>query len=183
MIYGAGTIASLGSTKPQGTWNLTFNPDGQISLVEPNGGVTNFALPPDAVTKFSGSVYAYFGIQPNQLTSLGQSATLSHLQITGVSTPIDEPFANPALDTSLWEIVAEDPTGAVVVPPDAKYFINWTLPDTGYATEVTFDLDSGGWFSLPVTSSQIAGLRRGLLLQSLLPASDTGNYFFRLTKP
>src|SRR5262249_9204828 len=96
MIYGSGTIAGIAAPSPLGTWNLTFDPGGQISLTTPNGAVTNFSMPADAVNLFKGSAYAYFGVQPNQLTNIGQSVTFTHLQISGVSIPIDEAFTGPA---------------------------------------------------------------------------------------
>jgi hypothetical protein len=184
MIYGSGTIAGLGAPAIRGTWNLTFDPSGTITLTAPNGANTNFSLPPDALTLFSGPAYAYFGIQPNQLTSIGQSATFARLSISGVSTPIDDAFRGPALDSATWEVVAENTAGIVAIPPDAPFWLTWTLPDRDFILQYAEDLafDPIGWSDLALTTLQIGDLRRGLVLRSQLPPGFTENYFFRLIK-
>jgi hypothetical protein len=184
MIYGSGTIAGIGSATIRGTWDLTFDPSGAITLTAPNGANTNFAMPPEAVALFSGSTYAYLGIQPNQLSSIGQAATIARLQITGVPTPIDDSFSGPALDTATWEIIAENAAGITQVPSGAAFWLSWTLPDRDFVTQMTEDLngDVGTWNDFPLTGTQIGDRRRVLVLQSQLPLNFTGNYFFRLIK-
>jgi hypothetical protein len=145
--------------------------------------MTNFVMPPEAVSLFSGSLYAYFGMQPNSVANIGLAGTLGHIQITGVATPIDEGFATATLDPSIWEVSAENPPGVVPVPPDALFWLNWTLPDVGFRLQTTFNLsNSNMWSDLAISSTQIGPRKRILVLPSSLPASDTGNYFFRLIK-
>lgn len=182
MLYGSGTIAVIGSPQVKGTWNLTFNPGGEISLSAPNGSYTNFSMPPDAVTLFNGPAYAYFGVQPNQQTSIGQAAVFGHIQISGVSSPIDETFPNPTLDSGTWEISAEDPLGFAVAAPDALFWLAWTLPDTGYRLQITDDLGVTGWADFSPAKGQIGDFRRSVVRQSNLPTSGTGNYFFELLR-
>ena len=155
MLYGSGTIAVIGSPQVKGTWNLTFNPGGEISLSAPNGSYTNFSMPPDAVTLFNGPAYAYFGVQPNQQTSIGQAAVFGHIQISGVSSPIDRNFPNPTLDSGTWEISAEDPLGFAVAAPDALFWLAWTFPDTGYRLQITDDLGVTGWADFSPAKGQI----------------------------
>jgi len=183
MIYGAGTIAGIGSTTIRGTWDLVFDPSGTITLTTPNGTSTNFSMPPEAVALFSGPAYAYFGIQPNQLTSIGQSATLARIQITSVSVPIDDSFPGP-LDTATWQVIAENPAGVTTIPPDAAFWLSWNLPDRDFVPEVIEDLGSGfaTWADFPLTATQIGDRRRAVVLTSQLPINFTGNYFFRLVK-
>lgn len=182
MLYSNGTIAGLGAPSVRGTWDLTFDPAGTITLTAPNGANTNFSMPSEAVTLFGGSAYAYFGIQPNEFVNVGQAATLPRLQITGVPTPIDDSFTAPALDFATWEIIAENAAGVVPIPPDTAFWLTWTLPDRDFVPQVAEDLsfDGLGWNDFPLTASQIGDRRRALVLQSQLPPNFTGNYFFRM---
>ena len=185
MLFGNGTLAAIGSPQIRGSWNLTFNPSGEIILTTPSGASTNFTMPPDAVSLFSGSTYAYFGAQPNSFGAIGQSLTLAHLQVTGVGNPIDETFSAPTLDPNLWQVIAEDTAGLIPVPPDAVFWVTWTLPDRGFTSQVVDDFQlaiDGLWSDFPLMSTQIGDLKRALILQSQLPPSFTGNYFFRLVK-
>jgi hypothetical protein len=183
-FYGAGTIGVVGSSTPIGTWNLTFNPSGDITLTSPSGGMTNFAMPPDAAALFSGPAYAYIGVQPNQMANIGQSALIERVQITGVTTPIDETFPTTTLDPR-WQIIAPDASAAVPVPADAAFWISWTLPDRNYIMkwfdDINMPLDL--WNDYPVTGVQIGSRKKALILQSQLPVSGTGNAFFVLVKP
>jgi hypothetical protein len=183
MIYGSGTIAGIGAPSVLGTWNLTFNPSGEITLTTPSGTSTNFMMPPDDVNLFAGPAYAYFGNQPNQTANIGQSALFGRFQITGVETPIDESFTTAVLDPNTWQVIAEDPAGVVPVPPDALLWLTWTLPAIGFVPQVTDKLVSPAWTDLSVTTRQISGLQRAVVLSSDLPMSATGSYFFRLVKP
>jgi hypothetical protein len=182
MIYGSGSIAGLGAPSIRGTWELSFDPAGLITLTAPNGANTNFSMPPDAVALFNGSTYAYFGIQPNQLTSIGQSATFARLRISGVPTPIDDAFSGPALDAATWEVIAENAAGVVAVPPEAPFWLTWSLPDRDFVPQYSEDLsfDPIGWNDFALTTTQIGDRRRALVLRSQLPPTFTENYFFRL---
>lgn len=185
MIYGSGTIAGIGAPSIRGTWSLTFDPAGPITLTAPNGANTNFSMPSEHLAPFNGPAYAYFGIQPNRPANIGQSATLARLQITGVPTPIDDTFSGPGLDTATWQVVAENVAGVVTVPPDATFWMTWTLPDRDFVFQVAEDLnfDLSGWADFPLTATQIGDRKRTVVLSSQLPPNFTGNYFFRMIKP
>jgi len=184
MIFGSGTIATIGSASALGTWNLTFNPDGQISLTSPSGANTNFSMPPDAVSRFTGPAYAYLGIQPNNLPAIGQSATINNFAITGVPIPIGETFGGVTLDSDTWQIIADDVTGVVLVPFDALLWISWSLPDSGFGLQYFTDLNyPGDAVNYPGTGVQIGDRKRRLIRNGDFPASPTGNYFFRMIKP
>jgi hypothetical protein len=182
MLYGSGVLAAIGSSQVKGTWNLTFNPDGEISLSNPTGSYTNFFMPSDSVALFSGSAYAYFGVQPNQLASIGQAVTFGQIQISGVASPINDPFQDGILDGATWEIAAQDPSGIATVAGDALCWVNWTLPDTGFQLQVTDDIGFHAWSGLSASKSQIGDFRRVVIRQSAVPASATGNYFFQLLR-
>lgn len=182
MIYGSGTIAGIGAPSIRGTWSLTFDPAGLITLTAPNGANTNFSMPAEHLAPFNAPAYAYFGIQPNQPGNIGQSATLARLQITGVPTPIDDDFSGPGLNTTIWQVVAEDVAGLVTVPPDAAFWLTWTLPDRDFVVQVAEDLnfDLSDWNDFPLTGTQIGNRKRTVVLNSQLPPNFTGNYFFRM---
>ncbi|HUR45924.1 MAG TPA: hypothetical protein VMZ27_08640 [Candidatus Saccharimonadales bacterium] len=184
MLFGAGTIASIGTPDVRGTWNLTFNPDGQISLTAPGGANTNFTMPPDAVSLFSGPAYAYLGVQPNVLSSIGQSAVIRSFYITGVATPVGETFGGLSLDPDTWEKIADDTSGLMVLPLDAALWLSWTLPDKDFSLQYFEDITyPGDAIAFSGTGVQIGDKKRLLLRQQDLPASSTGNYFFRMVKP
>jgi hypothetical protein len=181
-LYNTGSIASVGSSTVIGTWNLTFNPSGDISLTSPSGGSTNFTMPTAAVALFNGPLYAYFGIQPNNPANYGLGATLGRVQIGGgVATPIDDDFSSGLLNPA-FEVVAQHPGGVIPVASDALLWLTWSLPDLGYSAEVT-DTVTGPWGQLSVPAVQMFARKRALVRWVDAPGNVTGNYFFRLVKP
>jgi hypothetical protein len=182
-----GTLASIGSAQVKGKWSLTFSNDTSATITTPQGSSTNFALPTDSAALFAGSLYAYFGVQPNQPGNINQSALLTHVSINGVATPIDESFAgvqnDPSrpldLDPQIWERVAENAPGIVLVPAGAAYWVNWSVPATGFNLQASPDLQS--WTDVAVTPTQIGNQMRTLLSSGDLPAGKSA--FFRVVKP
>ncbi|MDB6034797.1 MAG: hypothetical protein JWM16_5135 [Verrucomicrobiales bacterium] len=184
MLFGSGTLATVGSTTVKGTWNLTFNPDGQISLASPSGLTTNFTLPADAVTLFSGPLYAYFGIQPNNAPAIGQAVTITQFQITGVAIPVGETFIGGSLNPDSWEKVADDAGGIIPVAQDAICWINWSLPDKDFTLQYQDGLIAPStWRPVVGSAAQIGDRRRLLLRAGNAPLSQTGNMFYQLLKP
>ncbi len=183
-----GSLAGIGSAQVKGTWKLTFQNDTNVTLTTPGGSSTNFALPAAAAALFSGPLYAYFGVQPNQSANINQSAVLTRIQISGVATPIDESFAgvqsDPSkpldLDPLVWERVAENAPGIILVPPGSPYWINWSVPATGYQLQVSPTLTSGSWSDAGVTPTQIGNQIRSLVTSTNLPTGRSA--FFRLVK-
>jgi hypothetical protein len=195
MIYNAaatngsvGTLASIGAPQMTGTWSLTFSNDTSVTVSGPAGVSTNFDLPPEAAALFAGPLYAYFGVQPNQLASINQSALFSNVQITGVENPINENFAGVTnqtqttvnLDPTIWERVAEDAAGVALVPPDSTYWVNWTVPAAGFKLQVSPTLGNATWTDVTAPATQIGNLMRTAVGASSLPNSNSA--FFRLVK-
>lgn len=184
MTYGEGTLATVGSPSPNGTWSLTFNNDTDGTLTAPGGATVSFSLPAEAAAKFADPLHLYVGSQPNQIANIGQSVRVSRFQVTGVSTPIEDEFAGP-LDAAIWQIAAGDPAGIVTVPGGFDYWLNWTLPDDGFSVEFApGNLADGIW--LPVTGLttpvQIGGRKWALLPNDLQPFPGEG-FFYRMSKP
>lgn len=184
MIYGAGTLASLGSPTPNGTWGLTFVGNTSVTMTAPNGSTTNFALPSDAAALFADPLHVYVGAQPNQLANIGQSVTVKRLQVTGVTTPIDDEFSGP-LNDAIWQIAAGDAAGIVTVPTGYSYWLNWTLPDDGFSFEYApGNLADGIWVPVDgMTPPVQIGSRRWSLLPGNLVPFDGEGFFYRMVKP
>jgi hypothetical protein len=188
MLYNAdssagpvGTLAGIGSPSALGTWSLTFSNNTSVALASPSGTSTNFNLPADSAALFADPMYVYVGVQPNNLNNIGQSVTLSRIQITGVAAPLDDKFTGPTLDADTWQVAAEDPTGVVAVPPDSIYSLSWTLPDTGFVVQAGPLLVPASWGDPGLTNLfQIVNRRRVLVPSSSLPGTNSG--FFRLIK-
>ena len=174
-------MAGIGSPSALGTWSLTFSNNTSVALASPSGTSTNFIMPADSAALFADPMYVYVGVQPNNLNNIGQSATLSRIQITGVAAPLDDKFTGPTLDADTWQVAAEDPTGVVAVPPDSIYSLSWTLPDTGFVVQASPLLVPASWGDPGLTNFfQIVNRRRVLVPSSSLPGTNSG--FFRLVK-
>lgn len=181
-----GTLGGVGSTTPLGTWTITFKTETEVTLTSPDGSTSDITFPAESAALFANPLYAYFGIQPNQLSNIGQSAVFGRVQITGVPTPIDDTFVGVPpegggpnqLDPAVWQVAAEDPAGVVLVPVDSAWWAWWTLPANGFVLQQNGTLNGPTWQENTTPPIQV-GARRGVLL----PASNEASSFFRLTKP
>ena len=114
---GVGTLASLESPSPLGTWSVTFRNDTNVTLTAPDGVSTNFFFPDAATVQelFGNPLTAYVGCQKQGANNDGQLCVLSRVQIGGItaSPAIDERFSGPALnsdpDHPKWRVVAAVP--------------------------------------------------------------------------
>ena len=172
-----------------GTWSMTFLNDTNVTVMAPNGASTNFALPPAAAAEFYNPLSAYFGNQQNGTANAGQASTYSRVKVTGVaiSPEIDETFPGPDLNpdpaNAKWKVVGEMPSCVFIVRPDHKWWVNWTLPDTGFTLQGSATLASGSWAADPQWTNVIntALGNRMLIPESSLPAAAKS--FFRMLKP
>ena len=134
-------------------------------------------------------LYAFSGVPPNQLSNIGQSALLTRVQISGVAPPLDDNFAGVPqdeggrhqLDPAVWQVIAQDPAGIVLVPEDSAWWAWWTLPAAGYSLEQNASINSGTWQAVPGTPVRV-GPNEGLLIpQSSLPAGTSS--YYRMLNP
>ena len=191
MYYGSGALASLiCSNGPLGTWSMTFLNDTNVTLVAPDGGHTNFFLPDAATiqTLFANPLTAYFGNQQNGPGNAGQSSTYSRVKITGVtlSPEIDETFPGPVLNpdpgNAKWRVVCDVPSDVFLMLPEDKYWVRWTVPDTGFSLQSCATLVGGSWADPGLTNIVITSTEKRMLIPaSSLPAGSAG--FFRLARP
>jgi hypothetical protein len=178
---GVGSLASINASTPLGTWSLGFSNNTSITVTTPDGTSTNFTMPSAAAALFADPLYAYFGIQPNNAVGIGQSATFSRVQISGVSTPVDDHFNAGALNSTVWQVVAQDPAGVQVVPANSAYWLSWTLPANGYNVLSASAIGAGGWTDAGLTNIlSFGGHNMTLITSTNLPGATTG--FFQLQK-
>ena len=191
MFYGSGALASLiCSNGALGTWSMTFLNDTNVTLMAPGGGHTNFFLPDAATiqTLFANPLTAYFGNQQNGAGNAGQSSTYSRVRIAGVtlSPEIDETFPGPVLNpdpgSAKWQVVCDIPSDVFVMLPEDKYWVRWTVPDTGFSLQSCATLVGGSWADPGLTNIVITSSdKRVLVPASSLPSASAG--FFRLARP
>lgn len=185
-----GVLGGVASSQPTGTWSLTFSNDTGVTLTAPNGTNASFQLPSEAAALFAGPLYAYFGVQPNSAGNIYQSALLSGVSITGVQTPITENFTGmtnetqtiPNLDPEIWERVAENAAGVVLVPPNARFWINATVPADNYVVQTSRTLTPGSWQDVPAPTTQIGNQLR-TIVTSPATGFESDHAFFRMIKP
>lgn len=184
-----GALASISTEEIRGTWSLKFENDTSVTITTPSGTSTNFALPSESAALFADPLYAYLGIQPNRLENLGQSARFTSFQTEGTLNPLNETFAgvvpdpetnpdaDPNLDPTIWERVAENAGGIVLVPADATYIVEWTTPAIGFQLQQSDSLASPQWTDVTATATQV-----GDRIRAAVTASGSQG-FYRLLKP
>jgi hypothetical protein len=188
--FSANTLVTLTAPSPLGTWSITFQNDTNVILgYAPPGGGTGLSATnsfPDENTVqayFSNPLSVFMGNQQNADANLGQSSTYSEFKISGVtaSPAIDELWSSEAtLDTTNWGKVDDAAGDILLVHATDKYWVSWTLPDSGYSLEWSTNIGSGATWTdagLSQTVTTTAG-NRALLpgLAATLPASAEDVY-------
>ena len=108
-------------------------------------------LPEAAALAFSNPLSVYFGNMQNGADNAGQAATYSRVQVKGValSPEIDETFAgsdlNPDPLNPKWRVVGDVPNCVFIVRADHKYWVNWSIPDSGFSLQSSPSLAPGSW--------------------------------------
>jgi hypothetical protein len=171
-----------------GTWSLTFLNNTNVTVTAPNGASTNIFLPEEVALEFYDPLSVYFGNQQNGEANAGQAATYSRVKVTGIgiSPEIDDVFdraeLNPDPAAAKWRVVCDLPTCVFIVRPEHKYWLRWTIPDSGFTIQSSPSLSPGSWNGDPALTNVIntASGNRMLIPQSSLPTSGMG--FFRMIK-
>lgn len=175
-----GTLAALTNATPLGEWKFTFQNNTDITMTAPSGTSTNFSLPSDVADLFADPVTVYYGIQPNQVSNIGQIAQFGEVEISGTTTPLEDRFTGEMLDMARWQVVAADAGGVVQVPTNARWWVKWSLPANGFNLQTSTNV-TGPWVDAGLTNSvQFGGQRMVLLNSTNLPSPDLG--FFRLQR-
>jgi hypothetical protein len=137
---GQGVLGPLITPTVVGTWSVSFSSDTNITLSGPGGGSTNVVMPPEAAPFFlssTPSMGTYFGVQPNQVANIGQSAVFSRIRIlNGVTTVVDDQFTTvdptQEVDPLLWILRIDGGNTAnslKIVDTLPAYWLSWNKPD------------------------------------------------------
>jgi hypothetical protein len=180
----AGLLAVLTDTNGLGDWSLTFNDDTDFTLTGPGGVSTNGSIPAGSVSVFNDNMTLYFGSQPNsQANTLqsGQTETLNHIQIIGLADAIDDHFSAPPLNTTVWATDAAAAGSVIwIIPTNAWWIVDWTVPDSGYTLETSPTLLSSAWSQLAnVTTIQPSLHKLTVITNGMTPSASS---FFRMIK-
>jgi len=177
-----GHLGYLPCTDAKGTWLLTFNNNTNVIVTNPQGVSTNYTLPTADALLFADPVTMYVGAQPNDVVGIGQSAVISHAKVTGAAGALEDSFTESALDTNVWGKAAADAPAVLVVPPDAKFWLSWTLPDANFSLLSKVTLAPGEWTDPGLTANafKIGSTRNVLITAGALPSPNSG--YFEMLK-
>lgn len=186
--YYSSALAILSDTNgPLGTWTLSFLNDTNVTMTSPSGMTTNFEFSADKLAGYkdnSGTtlpLYFYIGAKPQEVGNIGLSAQVSHVKVQGAGPLIDENFGGEtALNTNTWELAANNGAAGVQVVPHNSIWVNWTLPDAGFALQTNSALTGNGWKESGAATLLLANGRKVLVAPADRPGSGQG--FYRLIK-
>ena len=140
---------------------------------------TNIFLPQTAVSNFSNPLTVYFGCMPNTPENVGQMAVLDQVKIQGAAGGADltDDFVGP-LDAGTWEMAAEHPDGVLVLNDDAALWLNWTLPDSGFALQAASGIDAGDWAAYAGETPPLpTGTTKSVLISKSGAPGETAGYW------
>jgi len=109
-------------------------------------------------------------------------AVLSRASIQGSVDALDDNFlADTSLDTNKWQVIAAYGPSIQLVPatPKPVYWVDWTLPASGFSLESSASL-TGPWKESATVPVAYAGVVKSLVTTSSLPGADGG--YFRMVK-
>jgi hypothetical protein len=140
--YAAGGNIALvyTNTGVVGTWTLAFSNNNSGAVIGPGGTPHAFTITNGTVaTDFANPVVAYFGLQPNSTAAEGQYEDWASITVTGVAgTKENEDFTQETSQditaSGYWRNMAAKTNSLAIVPNNTlpAYWLNWTLPATGY---------------------------------------------------
>lgn len=207
----ANTVVQITNSTAVGTWTLTFSSATAGTLTAPGASPAAFSLPSDVAAQFANPLVAYFGLQPNQGSGIGQYEDWASISVTGVAgaNENDNFTTDTSFNSGLWNIntltVALN-TCVQLVTTNTPYWVNWTLPAVNYGLGTAMSVlgnnnTSGPWMlpeyynyyndgnTIPGQANQ--GSKTWVLIPSTcLPTVDgsqggvhSPNAFFRLFSP
>jgi len=184
---GSGNLASIQCASPVGTWSLTFLNDINVTLTGPGNVSTNINFPDPTIPQwFANPLTVYFGNQQNGPNNVGQASTYSEFKIQGVtaSPEIDEVFAGESsINATNWAVDAYVQNNTFIVQPTDRYWLSWTIPDTGFGAQVNTNLADNVWADPGLTNIVSTTLGKKALLPGMATNfPDASAAFFRLKK-
>lgn len=144
------------SAGPLGKWSLSFQRNTNVTMTTPSGNSLTLTIPAADAANFQGGLIAYYGVRPADPARIGQSATFNRIQITGAAAAIDDSFSQ-GLNSTTWVRKASHAPGIFITPADAKYWLSWPTPDSGftnvYATDSLSKKLGPSWKTLPASAT------------------------------
>jgi len=167
-----------------GTWSVSFADNTHLTLSAPGGISTNVVLDagfgdPTSYTNISAALYTTMSGDANA----GQFATLTHFDITGVAVPVHEDLTDGTLDTPFLRLDSQGyfgnlaPPNQVFVTSADKYWLHWTLPDSGYGLVEKPTLTTPYWSDFAPGNVLLNGPSRWLLVPAAALPSSSQSYF------
>ncbi|MEK7782272.1 MAG: hypothetical protein AAB370_12300 [Verrucomicrobiota bacterium] len=187
LLTGGHTLAAPTAV---GTWTLTFSNNTDMTLTAPNGSSTNVSLPADVAATYTGISMFLITAMGND-GNVGQSVTYSALNTTGTATIINEDFTTGALTSPNLALMNQgylfpwnlNPPSHRWITSASKYWLTWTIPDTGFSPVSSAILPGGplDWAPRDLTNSFLNSTKKWALVNANnLPAGN--NAFFALIK-
>jgi hypothetical protein len=142
--------------------------------------VTNFQENGSTATPFN----IYLGMQPNNSTALDQAMVYGSFSLSNVGNNFSENFVGEtALNTNYWNPAhSAGPAGIFIVPTNAPYWVDWSLPASGYVLTESASLGPKAIWNNVSTFAPIALSSSEAQLISALDMPGTNEEFFQLVK-
>ena len=141
--YGGQLGTVTNASGAAGTWSLTFDNDTSITLQAPDGSTSTVAFPQESDAQaFTYPVTVYWGTQPNT-QGYNQDVVLSGVSISGSTNTLNADLTQP-INTAYLAKRGQNNALIFSTPTNAVYWLQWTLPDAGFALQTASSL-SGTW--------------------------------------
>jgi hypothetical protein len=186
----SGNLGWVTNNSVLGTWTVKFTSNSSVTLIAPDGNTTNLVFPAYNAAEFAetqspDAFNIYLGMQANNADAMNQAVVYAGLSIANITTPFAEDFlTDTALDTTnTWDIGnAAGPKGVLIVPAGSAYWVNWTLPYSGFSLLTGTNLSNLGPWTSPSLGPIIPLFAREaqLVAASEVPAGPIA--FFNMIK-
>jgi hypothetical protein len=195
--YNYTTAAALTAPAAVGTWTLAFDNNTNVTMTAPNGASTNFSMGvnpslPDISPAFDGPGSLYLGVMTEGPNASGWSTVLSQSSVVlaGVTVVSNNWLSDMVPLTPAWVLMGS----LFLVPTNNCWWVNWTLPDTGFTLQTTPLLGGRSTGPFTFTNSYTVWSTNGLPAANVLGAMKrvlikpdtfpvTNMWFYGLTKP
>lgn len=188
MFSGSGFLCGITNAPFVGTWTLTLTNDTDFTLTAPNGASARGSMQSAADTNsFASGVQFFLGVNPNGQPNIGRFITVSSIRIgitnanSATTNTITSDFTTGApLDSSTWNILADDPASILIVPQESVYRAEWrNAVGAGVgqnSLQITNTLTgSAAWTALP--QGALLGDGTNIVFISRQFATNTASFF------
>jgi hypothetical protein len=166
----------------QGNWTVNVQNSTNITITGPGGSHTNFNITAAQAAIFADPVSICLGGQPNVTTAGGKASVYNSFSLAGAPGAFSDNFlTDTTLNTTIWKNLANDTNGLYLVPATSKYWVAWTLPDSGYSLQSKADLHTiGNWTASSSPIIRVNAHDQALIDSTVLPSASQG--YFQLVQ-